>query len=1267
MEKQRRRQTRDFSIRLTGKYVFGAYFNMAQANFVKTIVHILPIVGIGGNYQENQVGKMLHALWLITAGKAQELDSQEKEWEKKLRLNPEKQLQLQKLLFKHFPVLNPMMADVANYRAYLKDQKSKVKTDKDTFEQMRGVSVADCLEMFYLMAVTLNDCRNFYTHKNPYNSEEELKKQYKHQERIAQKLDKVVVASRRVYKEREGLLPTEMEFLTGIDHMHPVVVKDENGQVVKDKNEKVIKQFKEYDDFYFRITGERTINENSKEKAVALSDFGLLYFCVQFLSKPYAKLFMDEARLFEFSPFTDEENIILQEMLCIYRIRMPKPHRIDSKDSKTALAMDIFQELRRCPMKLYNLFDKNAQGFFHDVVRRQNSHTDDVSKRLRHGDRFPHLALRLIDEEGIFKRIRFQLRLGSFRFKFYDKKCIDGRERVRRIQKEINGYGRLQEVNDKRFEKWGDMIQQHEEKSVKLEHEDLYLDLDQFPQDTAESSPYITDRRPAYNIHANRIGLFWEDSQNPNDFVYFDVNKMYMPELKVSDGKAPIKMPAPRAFLSVHELPAMLFYEYLRTQQKEKLPSAEQIIIDCEAYYRRFFNDVETGRLKPFPKAKDFRQHLAEEYPNLRFSDIPQKILLYLCSQGWRYENRPETSQERLLRKTIQHLEEREVRIQRRLERYKEDREQIGSDDNKFEKKGFVDVRHGALARYLAKSLMEWQPSKDGKGHDKLTGINYNVLTSYLATLGSFASQTDETEVSSLWQVMKDANLIDGNNPHPFIGKVLQKCNRNIEELYLHYLEEEIEHIRSCHKNLKEKLFQGLSCLPFVHHERLRYHGLWNEEMRALAGRYESVQLPDGLFTRYILEILQKHYADNADLQKALNLKVPEKSNPNRNITFLISRFYELELHDAPQPYYISDKPLAMDNDGRQEEYSFKRAYELFSILDNKKQLTSDEIQKRLTAKLLDNEGRPIPELGKRGKAAMDTQENIIWQRKIAKEIESYINSLSDKDLKIPLNCKKEKKEEERNKRKEALANRLKSQIKDIKNTERQILRYRTQDMVLFLMAKDAFVRIMDEQGNDVNWDNLCLAKVCDDGFLRQAFTFQIPVLIGDETIYIEQENMSMVNYGELRQILADDRLESLLKNIAENIEPNTKGKKIIRYTDLMSELAAYDRIRSTVFKLIQQIEQFVLDKFDYLADPTKEDFWENKSLPKRNSFKAMIELIDRLNDKPLTPSERSLIIAIRNAFGHNTYKVDLSQIRDVRHLPEVARGILKHLETLVG
>ena len=365
--------------------------------------------------------------------------------------------------------------------------------------------------------------------------------------------------------------------------------------------------------------------------------------------------------------------------------------------------------------------------------------------------------------------------------------------------------------------------------------------------------------------------------------------------------------------------------------------------------------------------------------------------------------------------------------------------------------------------------------------------------------------------------------------------------------------------------------------------------------------------------------------------------------------------------------------------EGKTESFSFKRVYELFSILANNKKgtfpyeliplyLTCDEIQQKLSAKLLDDEGNPIPEAGKRGKPATDSQGNIIWQRLIKQQIHEFVEKQSDRDLKISMNQSWKQKEQERATKREALQSRLTRQINEIKNNERTLRRYKTQDMVLFLLAKEMFADIINEQGNEVNSKQMRLSKVCNQAFLRQTLTFHVPVTVGEKTIYVEQENMSLKNYGEFYRFLTDDRLTSLLENIVDTIKPNDDGELVIRHTDLMSELAAYDQNRSAIFKLIQKIESLIIEKNEsVLNNPEDDGFWAKEGLPKRNNFASLLELIDQLNDINLTDDERKLLVAIRNAFSHNSYNIDFTLINSIKHLPEVAKGILQHLEALLG
>ena len=386
------------------KHIMGAYFNMAQSNFYKTLLEILIKTGVKGISKKTEFKDVLNKFEKGDLLKTNDL-----------------KMRMQQLLFRHFPILGPIMANEKSYQVS-KTKKSKVQSTEDL---LRGVSLDECLKVISLFAKTLDDCRNFFTHFAPYNSADSLKEQYQNQYVIAKYLDKAFVASRRINKERNLLTTHELEFLTGIDHYFEKDKLDEAGNKIVSYNRRFGKEMPvtihvEREDWYFRIFGERTI-EGTPEKCRALSDFGLLYFCVIFLSKPYAKRLIEETELLApgNSPFKGVENDIVREMMSIYRIRLSRGKKLDSNDSDTALAMDILNEVRKCPMPLYDVISKAGQDSFSDEVEGDDDTLPEKVKRLRNTDRFPHLVLRYIDAKKKFDTIRFQVELGKFRFKFY--------------------------------------------------------------------------------------------------------------------------------------------------------------------------------------------------------------------------------------------------------------------------------------------------------------------------------------------------------------------------------------------------------------------------------------------------------------------------------------------------------------------------------------------------------------------------------------------------------------------------------------------------------------------------------------------------------------------------------------------------------------------------------------------------------------------------------------------------------------------------------
>lgn len=1246
----------------TNKYVLGGYFCLGLNNFYKAILNLFAKAGIKTTnkngtvlYPEEKIGAVLKVLYQKASNPEYKFGTEEeKAWANNFKLNSNQQVKLQKLLFHHFPMLGPIMANEAAYKMSTNKKSDVI----DTYSLTCGATLSECLDVLSTIAQGLVDCRNAHAHYEPHNSKDSLNEQYALQTKIARYLNKTLTASRRLDKERNNIDTAMMEFLTGrTDNLQRYI--NENGFYPKYEEKEgsgKTKKMEERDDFFYKI-GHKIQKEDVTY--TKLSGFGLSYFCAIFLSKSQTKQMLADIKLFERSPYPEECNDIIRDMMSIYRIRAPRgKKKLEGSDSRITLALDILNELRKCPRELFDVLTPTGQEYFEDKVNPSKNiqlpednggDAPDVVKRIRKIDRFPHLVMRYVDEAKLFDNIRFQVQLGKYRFKFYDKKCINGDTDVRSLQKEINGFGRLQEIEFERERKYKDILQPTESRTVKIEGDDLELDLVQFAEDTKDSTPYITDSRAFYNIHNNRIGLYWTELLLDNG-RYIPKCGDYIPDMKTVADKAEVNMPAPMAMLSIYELPAMIFYQYLlskyETGKEVKTKSAEQVIVNKYYNLRQLFTDVGKGDFapvkgKPNERCNLLSKQLQDKY-NLKLSEIPEKLAVYLSGQE------AENQSKRKLSITEQRLKQRLQKAIRRRDRYKEDRKKIGGKENKYAKKGYVDVRHGALARYLSESLIEWQPTKND-GKDKLTGLNFSKLQAELATFNS----PDKFE--SVKRMLTSAKMLKSSIAHPFLYKVTNQMPRNIEELYLFYLNEEVKYLKSFFDiqykartqrddniNFEQsKLRQGvdISNIPFIH-GKARWEERTPAYCRELAKRYLEVDgrrtaiwLPDGIFTKPIIDILKEH---------ASGCLSENDETLNNNVAYLINTYFEQVLTDHSQKFYRSYK----SQDGTEIPNDFARVYDLFNILNNQKNnnalvpvpMTSNQIKERFTEKVKGIDDNPIMELGPNRKPIKNAQGEYIYRKQIHEEINDYVEKMTNRG-----NCKS------LDEAKEVMKRRLTRYINEVKNNERTIRRYKTQDMILFLMAK----QLMSET---VNIENCKLHDVCNEnGFLNRTVNFEFPIKVEDKTVYINQDNMSLKNYGEFYQLLSDDRLPSLLKKLAAAC--GDEPKPVVDYNKLMGELTSYDIHRSRIFHAVHLLEKQVVSQPKYrifLNNPCDRRFYiddDKSKMAKRNNFKSLLQLLNEGDTSLLAEDERELIVSIRNAFSHNHYGVDFGQIADEKQL----------------
>ena len=1227
--------------------VFAAYLNMARQNAFETLCHISKLMGIEVNDAEKEKENRLWEMKVVKELSVEEIKS-------------ERKLKLIKLFHSHFPFLKPIMdVEQRNPNGYIPTELDEDPTQEQIEQELTGKMVyASPLKYYAIlenMFRLLNALRNEYTHANP--EKVSMAQKQKLHENVVRYAYNCLDGGRRVVKQRFGNfdLPLDKDayaFLTDTKVRYDKELIPDKFKIVriKGKERKVQEsKFVEKNNFPYRM----------KDSNGILSDIGILLFVCLFLHKKYIAMFMDKVKPYRKDADEVEKKVLL-EIFSVYRVRLPK-ERYDSERPDYALGLDMLNELQKCPKELYETFNDTDKAKFRVPIK---STSEDVVMddgvivengevlQIRVQDRFPTMALRYIDQTQMFPKIRFQVSLGHYRYSFYDKQCIDStdEDRVRVLQKEINGFGRLNEIELKRKEKYGPYIRTN----------------DKVQQDTADSEPYITDCRANYVFNGNRIGfLFFDKELGRTEIRSMNTNEdkeiMYIPELvfdkdlangSKKEGKNAVCVP-PVAWLSTYELPALMFHHHLCQKLNIASPDkkisknpTEYVIIQCIKTYYRFFNDIKEGRLHPgMVKDKESLTSLIrKDYAPLQLKDIPLKLVDYLLNQKVNMEKVFKECAEERMEKMLKGTEVR-------LKMFKEERKAIGSKDNKFGKKGYVDIRPGKLADYLAKDMLMFQPvDKDNK--NKVTGLNFQVIQASLAIY-------DKTW-EELRAIFENAKLINQKNTtlnHPFLGNLfaLKKRPLNTMDFYECYLQEKINY-------LKKRLMKGTFSDAFLHKNRMKWQKRDEAYYKALAGRYleellkdnrtnlKAIELPRGLFERNIVEILKNVYADESkqtysqDLAVFLNKQMEAYENAEQvpyNTSFFVSAYFKHVLKDKVQPFYVSTH----------KEY--KRTYKFFNMINNETKRNA------LVEQYYTQE--EFKELRKKYKLT----------GKLDEKLAKYKNDVFYKEIK-KINLKRKSQEEIdeigaeiRN----IIDSRLRKYHYEYDDNERTIRRFMVQDMLIFLMAKDLLLKnIGDEVTDEKTVDRIKRYKLqninltSDNGnILSLSIPFKLTLTLKDgRTRTITQQELKLKNYGDFYRFVYDERLATLLTQ--------TKSVEIDR-DNLEKELLHYDLKRTEIFHWIHAMENYLFAQYPELGKADKKEegshyYYKNKNgdyLPIRQNFRAMLDVAGNIPSQHL-----EAMVGIRNSFCHNHYVEDLNfgtyQSADIPELADALEKILKKL-----
>lgn len=1296
------------------RHVIGAYANLARHNMMVTINTILQAIGM-------ELKEENHIEVVFNKPHRKELGS----------LDNIQKINLQKRLYRHFPFLK---------RLKLEDESKK------------SVQLDKLLEVMSDFTNCMAVLRNYYTHYLPYNSHNALEEQLKLKKKMGRLLQYLYENTSQFLKSNEKLDHESNEVLSAlrIPEDYVEVIGPTHSDYERTKkfyfNDKIDKKKKRglnynpntevFEKKSVRFVRNPDYPANMTDNERGMSDVAVLYFLCLFLEKKDSFRLMDEVGFTNQVKFkgkdANQQLLYVKEIMCMNRIRVTKA-KLDSEMSDTALALDMINELRKCPKPLYEVLGKEAREEFKDdatvIWERENGQeavsTEDTidsdndlngdnesvkstprSTFVRWNDRFPQFALSYIDMTSMFNDIRFQLNLGKYRFAFYthtSEQSVDGQERLRILQKELHGFGRPAEVSEEMNEKWKPLF-------VETTVEDGVTKRE---PDKDGQAPYVTNQRPQYAIDekSHSIALRWDgwnnegrktikdkdgNAQKEPHYGDLDNKKMFIPYIPLNPTKGEGQtnqsesLLPPQCTINLFELPALLFYQYLMTKHKNSRFDAETIIKDTYNRQILFFNDVAKGSLTPLDgpsiddaekekqlweqRKKELNKQL-EKY-KLTVSDIPTKLRDYLCKKDVDiYQKLADSAKKR--------LEEKKARVERAKSSYDQKKKVIGTKGNKFDKM-HASIKTGSLAQWLIRDITDWLP-ENSLCRTTLTGQKYIAIQSALTFLGQQFIDTDKmaVDITKLESIFRNAGFIpktneSDNDGHPFLPDVLNKCKKeSVEGFFETYLQCELEHIQKMMDLIDTgEDYEDYLQIPFLHYNRKRWKEQNADSIRNLALRYleRPLQLPNGLFTKPVLDLLME--LENDNLHKALHdaQSGGDDGQLSNNMAYLVRLYFENVENDQPQPFYNT-----AEVDGSTSHYL--HIYRIFKKLYGKK---IDKTNRTTTPAYTIDEIRDL-----RKKASGDIKSFVEdeiqnWKKKqqndFEKKLREKLKKENDKRYKKHeklLNVDEEvekavRKEdvrirEEIVRMREEKTRKMERLLGKVYDNERDIRRYKTQDMLMLIMARE----ILKAKNRSQEFtQGFQLKNVMSNTLLDKPidFTWDVHIKGKDKasvTKTIRQKGMKMKDYGQFYKFASDhQRLESLLSRLPDS--------DFLR-SEIENEFSYYDTNRSEVFRQVYIIESEAYKLSPQLIDDKNDDkewfYYEDKKgrHPIRNSFKELLRILVAGEDGVLDEKEKEVMRKTRNAFGHNTYDVDFDIVfrgkERKRKIPEIANGIKENIE----
>lgn len=1170
------------------KPVWAAYSNMARQNIYQTLCHISHVIGLEADMNDPKLEENLLNIPAIRI------------------LNQKGRAEVKaksiKMLESHFPFLGPMVEKMIQLNV---NNQKKEAPGKKNFVEDKDKTPDIYYEVFVHILPLINLLRNYYSHNILIDDrisregkiiDERLQARC---HRLAIMLDYCMTGAIRTVKDRftvgdnASFKEIDFAFFEGENRYFDYIKVNDEGFALLDDKGRMQKIKREKKSYIYKV-GAR----GAKDRYTHLTNMGIYLLLCLFLNKKYAKEFGDKIDFWGASLKKNRpsENVmsIIHEISCVYRMRLPK-ERLQSEKGKSAVGLDMLNELKKCPKPLFETLSAKDQDKFRVEVKDSEEDTGSTVLMVRSFDRFPTLALQYLDLLHKLDRIRFQVDLGNYRYKFYEKKnWIDKADeesasRVRVLQKELKGYGRLDEIEQQRKERW----------------EGLIRAIDRPSADSFDSKPYITDHHASYHIEGNHIGMQWNTGSG-HDIL--DKSGVFMPSTDlhvVNDDKAKAAvapLEAPKCYLSIYDLPAVCFLTYLTGSGN----AAEELIINTTEKYFEFFKDLSTGKIMPYDKETkesfipiDIKEMLKKARVEARKSggqpqtqvpryviepygidlaSLPRKIQDYLLGDSSQSDGNA-----RFRRLANEKLKEMLEFTGRKLDSIKEAKRMYASKDNKLGKKSHIDIRQGTLARFLAKDMVFFK-KPDAEGRVVLTSQNFDILQKELALFNR--------PLSELKQLFIAAELIgckSSEENHPFLQNVLNRNPSSFLDFYIAYLSERKKYLEDI---LMTKICD-YSQYHFLHPESAKWDNRNAAFYKELASRYTTIDLPGNLFLDAIVEELKK--IDTTTLEKPQVL-ADALAQERKNVTFLINAYMQA-IGDGYQPFY-----------------GYKRCYKYFSMTYKPQWDFSNPIEK-LSGKYLT--------VGQMEQFISDNDHEAREQFYIAALNDRKTEKIKRAKSKGRYNPYKEKiLETELQESKAEASEKLRHSLKLYKENEKEIRRVKVQDAVLYMIAKEVLTHTL--QNADLSAYKLkYIGKGSETDILSMQLPFAVKLQIktkvdSTKEVTIRQADLKLKNYGDFFRFIYDSRIQPLLANV---------DAEVIDREQLEKELDNYDQQRVPLFEYVHNLESRVCDTL------SEEQFYKDaEGNPVKVDFKYLMEYINA------NARTKDLLKSIRNAFCHSTY-----------------------------